>query len=61
MHEPPEPRTDGNLNILSDEDIERRLADCFVELRERLGDDDAAWTVDVVHTVLTDDYYAHDE
>jgi hypothetical protein len=56
MHEPPEPRTDGNLNILSDEDIERRLADCFVELRERLGDEDAAWTVDVVHDHLVEPY-----
>jgi hypothetical protein len=60
MHEPPERRTEGDLNILSDEDIERRLADSFVDLRERLGDRDAAWAVDVVHTHLTDGW-THDE
>ena len=48
---------DDDLYLLTAEDIEDRLADAFVELREEIGDTDAMFAVDVMRGRLTDRWY----
>lgn len=45
------------LIVLSDDDIDRVLADTYVDLREFMTDDQAAEALDVVRDRLTDRYY----
>lgn len=52
--------TDEELYIFSREDLEDQiLPDVFVDLREEIGDTDAATCIDIVHECLIDDYYSH--
>ena len=48
---------DDDLFVLTAEDIEDRLADAYVDLREEIGDTDAMFAVDVMRERLTDRWY----
>ena len=43
--------------ILTESDIEDRLADAYVDIREQDGDDDAATVTHIMHEHLTDEWY----
>jgi len=54
---PEEWTPDDNLFVLSQTDIEDILSECYVEMREVVGDDDAAVCVEIAHDEITDSYY----